>query len=496
MSFSVITNYVYPFGNNEHNRYESEIGDYWTAKHKLITSLELWCIVIEEFTRCEVEAFSQDKLQSFKNFIDLIKNNESKLEELYNLTNEYEKETKHDIYALIKAVNKMCPEIETTLHNGLTSNYINDNYKYCATKSSFMIIKTSIAKLIQTLNDLAKKHADFITFSYTHMQQAMLITYGYRFKGYSSILTELFNNFNWSTNFNVIRGATGTVGTSDTLMKILQKSKLASGHSQPNLNKATKKMCYTVKANIKHKIRNLNLPYVVTEKIDNYTDCVFGQTTPRSYDIVWVSALKAILIEISKICSDFRFFASLGEVHQVVSKTQVGSSAMPHKNNPITFENINGIVNTAVADATVIDLTAMTQIAERTLNDSSAHRITLPPFLMKCNVCINKLNDALQNIEFDKEAINKNIQDNIVTIVSEVIIIHGTNILELPRDDIHEELKNITRNKKHVTKEDFEKSEMIKGILDSSNISFDPKDYIGLSAEKAHDTFLGNMIFY
>lgn len=490
MSFSVISDYVFPFGNNACNRYKSEIGEYWSVKNKIIISLELWCIVIEEFTNNEIDSFTQDKLQCFKNFINTIKSDESKLEELYNSSIEYERETKHDIYALIKAVNKMCPEISTILHNGLTSNYINDNYKYCATELSFIVIKSSIAKLIQTINDLAKKHDDFITFSYTHMQQAMLITYGYRFKGYASNLIMLFNNFIDSTKCNVIRGATGTVGTCDTLMKLLQKSKKLNNVPQTELREITTKMCYNLKANIKHRIRNLSSPYVVTKTSDNYTDCVFGQTTPRSFDIVWVSALEAILIEISKICSDFRFFASLGEVYQVVSKTQVGSSAMPHKNNPIAFENINGIINTAIADTTVIHLTAMTQTAERTLNDSSAHRITLPPFLMKCDDCINKLNDALQNIEFDKELINNKIQEHMVTIVSESIMIEGTSLLNLPRDVIHEELKHVMRNKRHVTKEDLKQSTMIARILESSNISFEPKDYIGLSVEKSHDTFL------
>ncbi len=273
---------------------------------------------------------------------------------------ELEKKLKHDVMAHIEGYGEVAPSAKGILHLGATSCYVTDNGDLIAMKEALMLLETKIASVMRVLADFAASHASLITISYTHFQPAQPTTVGKRaslwLQDFAIDLKE-FSRRRQELPFLGIKGATGSQASLMTLLhddnKILQlEGSLAKTFGFANIA------------------------------------LVSGQTYTRKIDILVLDALAGFAASAHKFATDLRLLAHLHEIAEPFGNEQVGSSAMPHKRNPIYAERICGIARYLISLKENPSYTLATQWLERTLDDSSNRRITIPEaFLAADAIC-------------------------------------------------------------------------------------------------------------
>ena len=182
--------------------------------------------------------------------------------------------------------------------------------------------------------------------------------------------------------------------------------------------------------------------------------------------------------------NDLRLLSGKGEVYEFFDKHQVGSSAMPYKKNPITCEKICSLCRYVINQEQNIVQTYINQWLERSLDDSAIKRIIFPEtFLLVENILDETLN-IINNLNFNIDFINKQVDDHMINIISEQIILKGVEI-GFSRQEIHEQLRSILTSSYQISFDSLLADPLLKTIIDNNHISFNPLDYIGRSIEQS-----------
>ena len=378
----------------------------------------------------------------------------------YDVINAYEEKFKHDIMAHLYAFSDLCPIGKNMLHLGATSNFINDNADMILASGSTKYIIDLVYKLIDTLKVKSFDYNEMPTLAYTHLQEAQLITVGKRFTFWNSDIILDLDNLLDLLNKLPFRGIKGTVGSEDTVLKLF-----GGDHAK----------CIS----LNEKLAEL---YGFANKIQ-----ICGQTYSRKYDLFVFQSLSSLCQSIYKMMNDIRLLSGKKEMYEHFSKDQIGSSAMPYKKNPITCEKICSLCRLVINHETAMQQTYVSQWLERSLDDSAIKRIIYPDCFMLTEHILNETIKCLSNIYIDKVNIERNVNKHLHNVVSEHIIIAGVN-MGYNRQDIHERLRTIfTATDTTITKTtfiDFNSDTILRHILENTDISMNPSDYIGRSVQQ------------
>ena len=261
-----------------------------------------------------------------------------------------ERELRHDVMAHVHAFGEQAPAARGIIHLGATSCDVGDNADLVALRRGLDVLARRLAATIRALADFARAHRDLPVLGFTHYQPAQLTTLG---KRASLWLWDLVLDYRAATALRDglrFRGIKGTTGTQASFLRLFD-----GDHD--------KVLC---------------LERMVAEAMGfAEVEPVTGQTYTRKVDAQVTAALANMAAGAHKFANDLRLLANRKELEEPFETTQVGSSAMAYKRNPMRSERMTGLARVLLHLAPAAGATAAEQWLERTLDDSAARRLVL-----------------------------------------------------------------------------------------------------------------------
>lgn len=294
---------------------------------------------------------------------------------------EIEAKTQHDLMAELQTFAEQCPVGGGILHFGATSSDIEDNVDILRLRAGLKLLIQSLSLLLETMGILINKWADTPLMAMTHLQPAEPTTLGYRLALYGQDLL-----LDYQVIKDLIRdikgkGFKGAVGTSAAYAEILGSENLGEFDSK------------------------------LSQKLDLKFFPVTSQIYPRKQDYEIVSVLAGLGASLHKLAFDIRLLQSpsIGELAEPFGESQIGSSAMPFKRNPIRLEKINSLARYLASLPRIAWDNAANSLLERTLDDSANRRILLPEACLAMDEMLHTANSIISNLQIDRAAMSRNL---------------------------------------------------------------------------------------
>jgi len=341
---------------SDHDRYQSPLASrnasaamqaVWSSNRKFTTWRRLWLALAEAQKQLGL-SISDEQIAELQAHLDDID---------YDKAAEYEKAKRHDVMAHVHALGDVAPAAKPIIHLGATSQFVNCNTELLQLRDGLRLVAVKLANAIDGLGRFAVEHRDLPTLGFTHYQPAQPTTVGKRATLWAHELAIALAEVEHRLSSLQFRGVKGTTGTQASFLALFD-----GDHEKVE-----------------------QLDRMVTEKMGwdvNKRLAVTGQTYPRLVDALVGSTLSAVAAACAKFATDVRLLANRKEIEEPFESGQVGSSAMAYKRNPMRCERICGLSRFVIGLTTVNYTTAAEQWMERTLDDSSCRRLSLPePFL-------------------------------------------------------------------------------------------------------------------
>ncbi len=313
----------------------------------------------------------------------------------FELAEKYEREVRHDVMAHVKAFGAQAVSAEPIIHLGATSCYVDCNSELIILSDALEIIKTKLVNVMDKLAKFALKYKDLPTLGFTHLQPAQLTTVGKRATLWLQDLTMDYNNLvNLQKSFK-LRGVKGTTGTQASFMELFcgDEKKVKELES-----KVVKKLGY--------------------DKVYGVT----GQTYPRKFDYNVLCVLSQIAQSAYKFSNDIRILQNMKEIEEPFEKSQIGSSAMAYKRNPMRSERIGSLARFVISLPMNSAITAGTQWFERTLDDSANRRIVNAQAFLALDGILNIYMNVSENLVVYDKIIARHIAAELPFMATENII--------------------------------------------------------------------------
>ena len=311
---------------------------------------------------------------------------------------EKEKEFRHDVMAHIHAYGKVAPSAAGIIHLGATSCYVTDNADLVLYRDALLYIRKELLKVIANLSDFCEKYKDMPTLGYTHYQPAQLVTVGKRASLWLQDFVSDLDEIDFAIKNVKFLGCRGTTGSEASFVELFD------GDGE--------------------KIDALNKKIASAFGFDEIFD-VQGQTYPRKVDSRILNALSSIAQSAHKFATDMRLLQHDRQLFEPFAKTQVGSSAMPYKRNPMMCERICSLSRYLMADALNAPMTVSVQWMERTLDDSANRRISIPEGFLCADAVLRILQKVTADIYVNTDVINKTVMTYLPFIATENLMMEG-----------------------------------------------------------------------
>lgn len=343
---------------------------------------------------------------------------------------------RHDVMAHVHTFGQTCPEAAGIIHLGATSCYVTDNADLIFLRDAYDLIIPKLVNVINRLSDFALKYKDLPVLGWTHFQPAQLTTLGKRATLWIQELLWDLRNFVRARNDIGLRGVKGTTGT--------QASFLALFHGDHDKVEALDKRVT--------ELLGFDIVYPVT-----------GQTYSRKIDIDVLSPLSSFAATAHKMATDIRLLANLKEMEEPFEKSQIGSSAMAYKRNPMRCERVcslarhlGSLFNDAVQTASV-------QWFERTLDDSAIRRISLPSAFLTADILLSTLLNISSGLVVYPKVIERRIKSELPFMATENIIMAMVE-KGASRQEVHENIRVLSHQAAAVVKEQGGDNDLIERI--------------------------------
>ena len=263
----------------------------------------------------------------------------------------YEKQFRHDVMAHVYTFADAAPKADPIIHLGATSCYVGDNADLIIMREGLQIVAGKLAAVINLLGKFAKKYRSLPALGFTHYQPAQLTTVGKRATLWCYEFVMDLQETEHRLETLPFRGVKGTTGTQASFLALFD-----GNHS---------------------KVRQLDKAVAAAFGFKKIC-AVTGQTYQRKIDAFVVNTLASIAQSAHKMCNDIRLLSNLKEIEEPFEESQIGSSAMPYKRNPMRCERTTALSRFVLSLASSPQMTASEQWLERTLDDSANRRIVIP----------------------------------------------------------------------------------------------------------------------
>lgn len=306
-----------------------------------------------------------------------------------------ERLTRHDVMAHVHVFAKQCPTAAPVIHLGATSCYVGDNTDLIVLRDALKLLLPRVASVIARLSQFAQSYKDQPTLGFTHLQPAQLTTVGKRACLWIQDFLMDERALNRCLEDLRFRGVKGTTGTQASFLQLFE----GDGAKVKKLDQLVTELAGFKKA------------YAVT-----------GQTYTRKVDVEIVAALSSLGTSIHKMCSDLRILASRKELEEPFESTQIGSSAMPYKRNPMRSERCCALARHLITLFSSAANTHATQWLERTLDDSANRRLTLSEAFLAADAALLTLLNISQGLVVYPKVIERHIAQELPFMSTENII--------------------------------------------------------------------------
>ena len=384
-------------------RYASkEMNKIWSSDTKYSTWRKLWIALAETEKELGIN-ITEEQISEMKQNVENID---------YEIVAAREAECRHDVMSHVYEFGIKCPNAKPIIHLGATSCYVTDNTDVILMREALKLIRQKLVLVISNLKEFALKNKDVTCLGYTHFQPAQLTTVGKRATLWLQDLLEDLEELNFVIDNMKLLGCKGTTGTQESFMKLFK--------DEEKVNK--------IDGSIAEKM-GFNKVYPVS-----------GQTYTRKLDSRVLNVLSSIAQSASKFANDMRLLQHEKELEEPFEKSQIGSSAMAYKRNPMRSERINSLSRHVIVLSHDPAITAATQWLERTLDDSANKRICVPESFLAVDAILILYANISSNIVVYENVIKRNMMQELPFMGTEEIIMNAV-LKGGDRQELHEKIR-------------------------------------------------------
>ena len=362
-----------------------EMSFVWSPAMKFTTWRKLWTALATAEKELGLD-ISDEQLEEMRNHIFDVD---------FEVAAKKEAEFRHDVMGHVHAFGSQAPKAMPVIHLGATSCFVGDNTDLVQLREGLHLIKRKLVKVLATLKAFALKYKDLPTLGFTHYQPAQLTTVGKRCTLWMQDLMLDLERVEREIESLPMRGVKGTTGTQASFLELFD-----GDHEK-------------VKALNKRVCELMGFKSAIP---------VSGQTYTRKIEFFILSVLSGIAQSAYKMCGDIRLLANLKEVEEPFSKTQIGSSAMAYKRNPMRSERVCSIARYVMGLPEGAANTHANQWFERTLDDSAIRRIILPEAFLGTDVILNLLENISDGLHVWPEVVKSHVMAELPFMATENIL--------------------------------------------------------------------------
>ena len=385
-----------------------------------------------------------------------------------------EKEVRHDVMSHVYAYGQQCPKAAGIIHLSATSCYVGDNTDIIVMTEALKLVRKKLVNVIAKLADFADRYKALPTLAFTHFQPAQPTTVGKRATLWIQEFSMDLEDLEYVLSTMKLLGSKGTTGTQASFLELFCGDQETVDKIDP----------------------------MIAEKM-GFAECcpVSGQTYSRKVDTRVANVLAGVAASAHKMSNDIRLLQHLKEVEEPFEKSQIGSSAMAYKRNPMRSERIASLSRYVMIDALNPAITSATQWFERTLDDSANKRISIPEAFLAVDGILDLCLNVADGLVVYPKVIEKHLRSELPFMATENIMMdavkNGGN-----RQELHERIRELSMEAARNVKAEGKENNLLELIaadpafnmtLEELGKAMEPERYVGRSKEQV-EAFLGGVI--
>ncbi|MBD8992516.1 MAG: adenylosuccinate lyase [Blautia sp.] len=455
------------------DRYTSPLSERYASKEmqyifsqdmKFRTWRRLWIALAETEKELGLN-ITQEQIDELKAHADDIN---------YDVAKAREKEVRHDVMSHVYAYGVQCPKAKGIIHLGATSCYVGDNTDIIVMTEALKLVQKKLVNVIAELSKFADKYKDQPTLAFTHFQPAQPTTVGKRATLWTQEFMMDLEDLEYVLGTIKLLGSKGTTGTQASFLELFEGDQETIDKIDPMI--ATKmgfKECYPVS----------------------------GQTYSRKVDTRVVNVLAGIAASAHKMSNDIRLLQHLKEVEEPFEKSQIGSSAMAYKRNPMRSERIASLSRYVMVDAMNPAITSATQWFERTLDDSANKRLSVPEGFLAIDGILDLCLNVVDGLVVYPKVIEKHMMAELPFMATENIMMDAVKAGG-DRQELHERIRELSMEAGRNVKVEGKDNNLLELIaadpafnltLEELQKTMDPKKYVGRAKEQT-ESFIAKVV--
>ena len=439
-----------------------EMAELFGAQKKFSTWRRLWLELAKAQKKLGLK-IKQNQIDQMAKHLDDIN---------FNKAAQYEKQFRHDVMAHIHTFAQVAPKAAPIIHLGATSCYVADNADLIIMREGLQLVAAKLAAVVNLLGRFAKKYRSLAALGFTHFQPAQLTTVGKRATLWAYEFVMDLEEVEYRIATLPFRGVKGTTGTQASFLELFD-----GDHN---------------------KVRRLDMD--VTRAFGFKRVCaVTGQTYQRKIDTFVINCLASAAQSAHKLCNDLRLLANLKEMEEPFEQSQVGSSAMAYKRNPMRCERVTGLSRLVLSLASSPPMTASEQWFERTLDDSSNRRIVIPEAFLAVDGILQILINVLDGLVVYPKVIAAHVAAELPFMATENVLMAavkaGGN-----RQELHEKIRLYSMAAASQVKQFGKPNDLIARLradISFAKVDFEkvlnPKSYVGRAPQQVNE-FLKDIV--
>ncbi len=432
------------------------------AKHRVKTWRRLWLALAQAQRRAGLR-ISAAQIRELEATIDNID---------FRKAARFERKLRHDVMAHVHAWGEVAPRARGILHLGATSAFIVDNADLIILRDALRRTAEWLASVIDVLGKFARKHRALPTLGLTHLQPAQVTTVGKRAALWCYDFVRDLNEVEHRLDTLRFRGVKGTTGTQASFLSLFDGD---AG-----------------------KVVRLERDVAGQFGFDR-VEPITGQTYSRKVDAQVVCVLGVVAAGVHKFANDIRLLAGSKEIEEPFEKSQIGSSAMAYKRNPMRCERATALARYVISLVQSPLQTAAEQWFERTLDDSANKRIVVPEAFLAIDGMLRLVHNVSQGLVVYPKVIGGHLQAEVPFMATEAILLaataHGGD-----RQELHERIRAHSQAAAAKVKNEGKPNDLLQRLegdpaFQGVNIkaATDPKQFVGRSPQQV-DEFIKDYV--
>ena len=383
----------------------------------------------------------------------------------YDVAKERERQVRHDVMSHVYAYGVQCPKAKGIIHLGATSCYVGDNTDIIVMAEALKLVQKKLVNVIAELSKFADKYKEQPTLAFTHFQPAQPTTVGKRATLWTQEFLMDLEDLEYVMGTLKLLGSKGTTGTQASFLELFEGDQETIDKIDPMIaEKMGFKNCYPVS----------------------------GQTYSRKVDTRVLNILAGIAASAHKMSNDIRLLQHLKEVEEPFEKSQIGSSAMAYKRNPMRSERIASLSRYVMVDALNPAITSATQWFERTLDDSANKRLSIPEGFLAIDGILDLCLNVVDGLVVYPKVIEKHMMAELPFMATENIMMDAVKAGG-DRQELHERIRELSMEAGCTVKVEGKDNDLLERIaadpafnltIEELRKSMEPSRYVGRAKEQ------------